>query len=64
MYHYNLSLMSWRITYQENKENKEHVGDEVDRPENSVCTINGIVIKVSEDDPELGETAGEMEKKW
>lgn len=46
------------MTYQENKENKEHIGDEVDGPKNSVGTVNGIVVKVSKNNPELCGTAG------
>lgn len=45
-------------TYQQNKKNKEHVSDEVDGPEDSVRVVDGVKIKVSEDDPELGKTQG------
>lgn len=45
------------MTYQQNKENKEHIGDKVYWPENSVSTVDGIIIKVSKNNPELCEAA-------
>lgn len=45
-----------RMTYQENKENKEHIGDEIDWPKNPVSTVDGIIFKVSENNPELCKT--------
>jgi len=43
--------------HQENKEHKEHVGHEVDRPEDSVGAVDGVVIEVSQNNPELSEAA-------
>ena len=50
-------------TYQQNKENKEHIGDKVDWPKNSVGTVDCIIIKVSENNPELCEAAGGKRKE-
>ena len=51
------------MNYQQNKENKEHIGDKVDWPKNSVSTVNGIVIKVSKNNPELCEAAGRKQER-
>lgn len=45
-------------THQQNKENKEHISDKVDRPENSVRLVDGIEIEVSENYSELCEAVG------
>lgn len=59
------SILNSKMTYQQNKENKEHVGHKVDWPKNSVSTVNGIIIKVSKNNPELCGTAGrKKEKNW
>lgn len=46
------------MTYQQNKENKEHVSDKVDRPKNPVSAVDGVIVKVSKNNPELCEAAG------
>lgn len=51
-------ILKCGMTYQQNKEHKEYIGDKVDWPEDSVCSVNGIIIKVSENNPELCEAAG------
>lgn len=52
------------MTYQQNKEHKEYIGDKVDRPEDSVCSVNGIIIKVSENNSELCEAAGRKKERY
>lgn len=46
------------MTYQQNKENKEHISDKVDRPKDSVSAVDGIKIKVSKNNSELCEAVG------
>lgn len=46
-----------RNSYQQDKENKKHVGDEVNGPQDSVCAVDCVVIEVAENYPELRETA-------
>lgn len=46
------------MTYQQNKENKKHISDEVDRPKDSVSAVDGIKIKVSKNNSELCEAVG------
>lgn len=53
------SDLSGEDAYQQNKENEEDVGHKVDGPENPVGLIDGVKVEVSEDDPELCESAGE-----
>lgn len=52
-----LSVISC-MTYQQNKENKKHISDKVDRPKDSVSTVDGIKIKVSKNNSELCEAVG------
>lgn len=51
------------LAYQEHKENKEHVGDEINRPKDPVGIVNGIVVKVTKNDPKLREAGGKEEHK-
>lgn len=54
-----LSVISCRsMTYQQNKENKKHISDKVDRPKDSVSAVDGIKIKVSKNNSELCEAVG------
>lgn len=52
-----LSVISC-MTYQQNKENKKHISDKVDRPKDSVSAVDGIKIKVSKNNSELCEAVG------
>ena len=42
-------------TYQQDKEDKEHIGEEVDGAEHPVGPLYCVVVKVTEDNPELCE---------
>ncbi|KAF2979651.1 hypothetical protein EK904_003006 [Melospiza melodia maxima] len=51
------------FAYQKHKENKEHIGDKVKRPKHPVGIVNGIVVKITKNDPKLGETGGKKEHR-
>lgn len=55
--------ISSSVTYQQNKENKEHISDKVDWPKDSVSIVDGIKIKVSKNNSELCEAAGGNHKE-
>lgn len=45
-----------RDPHQEHKEDEEDIGDEVHRAQDSVGIVDGVVVKIPEDYPELSET--------